>query len=357
MRILLLSETLNRKRGYGRFAYDLAEALTGIGHTVTALVVRGEEAAMVARPVLLKSRRLGMLINPFIIAWYARRNDIIHALDGYPYGIYAALAAVLLGKRNVITMQGTYAVEPLTHGIKGGLLAWAYKKADALTAISRFTKEQVLQRINGLDISVINHGVRHNSIESSGPPRIEGRYILSVGTLIERKGYHISLPAFASLRRSIPDVKYVIVGKAYSPEYRRYLENIIESERMQQSVLFVENISEQDLANFYAHAELFLLPSVNQGVHFEGFGLVYLEAGLYGVPVVAARGSGAEDAVEDGLTGFLVPQEDVAQTTAAMLRIMTDKEVRKKMGDANRHKALQSDWLSIARNYVKVYAS
>jgi phosphatidylinositol alpha-1,6-mannosyltransferase len=80
----------------------------------------------------------------------------------------------------------------------------------------------------------------------------------------------------------------------------------------------------------------------------EGFGIVYLEAGVHGLPVVAGRAGGALDAVLDGSTGLLVDPTDHVQVAQAITRLLTDRESAARMGAAGSERARNFSWPIIA---------
>jgi len=102
---------------------------------------------------------------------------------------------------------------------------------------------------------------------------------------------------------------------------------------------------------------VFALPSINIGGRFEGFGLVYLEAGAAGLPVIGTLGCGAEEAIVDGETGFLVPQYDVEALAGAIIRLLTDADLRARMGAAGRARAAAFSWTNVAAQVRAVYES
>jgi len=176
LKIIALSKTEDDATGYGMFASELQGGMmyerkampngfmesdknnpTDIVFNI--MTERGEKGW----DELYKGKS-GFLLNPFIIAYYALDYDVIHALDGWPYGVWAVMANMLLffRKKVVITMQGTYAVEAFDRYWPAKLLKWAYNKADGLVAISRYTREQVLKEMPDLKIKVINHAPSSN---------------------------------------------------------------------------------------------------------------------------------------------------------------------------------------------------
>jgi phosphatidylinositol alpha-1,6-mannosyltransferase len=70
----------------------------------------------------------------------------------------------------------------------------------------------------------------------------------------------------------------------------------------------------------------------------EGFGIVYIEASAFGLPVIAGDGGGAPEAVEDGVTGYVVDGRDAGAVAAALVRLITDEALRDRMGAAGRQR-------------------
>jgi D-inositol-3-phosphate glycosyltransferase len=93
------------------------------------------------------------------------------------------------------------------------------------------------------------------------------------------------------------------------------------------------------LADFYAAADVVLMPSRS-----ESFGLVALEAGAVGTPVVAAAVGGLRTVVQDGRTGFLVEGHDPGDHAERALAILRDEPLRAALGERAAHQALRFTW-------------
>jgi phosphatidylinositol alpha-1,6-mannosyltransferase len=145
-------------------------------------------------------------------------------------------------------------------------------------------------------------------------------YILSVGTLKPRKGYHNSIRVFSIVAKKFKNLNYVIVGQIdEESEYMNEFKKIIKEYNIQSRVFFIgSGIDDGKLLGFYRNAELFVLTPIKEDHHFEGFGIVYLEAAASGLPIVATYNSGATSAVKDGYNGILVPQGDPEKTADAI---------------------------------------
>jgi phosphatidylinositol alpha-1,6-mannosyltransferase len=334
MKIAIIVPYIEGPGGSGRYAEDLRRALHSRGIDCDLITVRG--------------RSLGS----FFGIWRDIKGfSVVHAIDPVPVGIYAFFAAKLRRLPFVMTAQGTYAVAPL-YNLKTSLLArMSYRYADAVIAISRFTRDEVLRRV-AVPLSVINHGVWLRGNEGSPRKKPADLLMLSVGHAKRRKGYHIALEAMALVRKARPDARYIIVGASDSPGYAAELKARADREDLRGAVEFKKRVSQEELDRLYASAGVFLLPSINEGHHFEGFGLVFLEAAAAGLPAIGTKGNGIEDAVLDGETGVLVPQNDAPAIAAAVGKIWDDWE---RMSEASKTFAARRNWHDVAEEYEKLY--
>ena len=178
--------------------------------------------------------------------------------------------------------------------------------------------------------------------------------ILSVGAIKPRKGYHLSLRGFARLKKTVPAARYWIVGEFERKKYYQELRQFIEDNRIE-DVEFLGKVSAERLKQCYQEASLFLLAPQQVGLHFEGFGLVYLEAGAFGLPVVGTKTGGVPSAIKEGETGLIVDPEDVDGLAGALECILTNPELARQMGLANRNWSETLTWQRNAREQYQVY--
>ena len=104
-------------------------------------------------------------------------------------------------------------------------------------------------------------------------------------------------------------------------------------------------------------ARLLVLSSISEKSHFEGFGLVYLEANASGLPVIGSLESGAEDAIRDGRTGFLVSQNDSEGIAEAIIKILGNKNLAETMSSEAIKWASEHDMDKVIMKYKGIYAS
>jgi phosphatidylinositol alpha-1,6-mannosyltransferase len=123
-----------------------------------------------------------------------------------------------------------------------------------------------------------------------------------------------------------------------------------------ETVRLLGHVPEDVVMGWYAKADVFAVPAMNDNGKFEGYGLVYLEASAAGLPVIGTTDNGAEDAIDDGVTGLLIPQNQVSeQLPGAILRLLRDPELAERMGAAGRIKAAGQTWDHVARRMLDVY--
>ena len=357
MRVCFLNHTLDEATGAGHFCRSLLNAIRRAEHRFAYVVLTAVPSGAPDEAAVLPAGRFGLIRALPKIRAACKRYDIVHALDGYPFGVMAAVAALGLSQRLLITAIGSGAIQPFGRPAAGRLLAWAYRGADRVVAVSGYTRRELIRHVPGLTVSVINHGVEAGEfradISSVDYPEIESLrpYVLSVGALKPRKGFLYSLRAFAELRKRFPRLAYVIVGGGEPGE----LDAEIRRLGIGSSVRFFSDVPRPFLRAVYRRAELFwLLPHDADG-DIEGFGLVFLEAAAAGLPVIGTLKSGAEDAVADGENGVLVPPRDPASAARAAAGILSSSELRERLSRASRAVAGRMSWDAVAGAYLDLY--
>ena len=223
-----------------------------------------------------------------------------------------------------------------------------YRGAAAVIANSQNSKRLLLRDWDVPDsrVHVVYPGVDTGRFR----PDVDGRTLrarvakdgdvlfLSVGRLQRRKGHDMVLQALARLRSTLPQVRYAIVGDG---PHQAQLEADARALGLSDITHFVGPVREAELPGWYAAADVFVMPNRSDGVDFEGFGIVFLEAGAAGKPVIGGRSGGVPEAVADGITGRLVDGEDVADIQRAMGDLAALPGVRRQYGAAGRERALR----------------
>jgi phosphatidylinositol alpha-1,6-mannosyltransferase len=160
--------------------------------------------------------------------------------------------------------------------------------------------------------------------------------VLGVSRLVPRKGFDVLIEAVAGL----PDD--VVLAIAGAGRDRKRLEVLAARRDVEDRVRFLGRVRDEDLPALYRCADVFSMPCRERwgGLEAEGFGIVFLEAAACGLPVVAGHSGGAQEAVDDGVTGFVVDPPDAPGVRDALARLLTDTALRAGMGRAGRERAV-----------------
>lgn len=352
MKILHLTQTMDTKMGVGRLTREVVSRLAKRG--VDSEVITEFPSTDYPGEHQGLSRSYGIFKTLPQIRKSILSADLIHAWEVNPYGITAFLAGLGVKKPLILNANGTYSIQPLFRSQTAFLTRQTYRKANGVSCISRYVKKQIDVAVPGTKTEVINLGVDFDKFAGARVPGKE-RFIVGVGNVGRRKGYHISIPAFGIVAKKIPDIKYYIAGHLDKNFFERSQE-LIKEHDLEGRVVFLGPQNDAQLRGLYLSAELFILTSVNFDHHFEGFGLVFLEAAAAGVPVVGTRGNGIEDAMLDSQNGFLVDQNDINGTAEAMLTILEHKDTWSRFSAAGISWAKQNSWDSVVDRYQDLYA-
>lgn len=359
MHVVFLTQTMDTRSGWGRYASETITRLRRRGITATVLVEQPSgdinEYAILTGAISSLPHALWSVASA---RSFIKKADIIHALDAYPYGFIAALANVGIGKPLVMSAVATYAVYPLVNRRLRPLMKWAYRRADIITPITNYTGERISGLMTSLPpIERVMLGVDANDFciaEKSMDDRITP-YFLSVGALKKRKGYHFVIPALAELKKDFPLLKYIIVGDTSDQSYVSFLKELIIKYSVTDMVEIRGLVNEDELHDLYAGCEAFILIPENSPTNYAGFHLVFLEANAIGKPVISGKGFGAEEVIKDGYNGFLVPPGDTAALVKCLRCLIIDESLRQQMRLNSRSFAIGQSWEKMVEGYLSIY--
>ncbi|CAN5353681.1 hypothetical protein BH09BAC2_BH09BAC2_16010 [soil metagenome] len=226
------------------------------------------------------------------------------------------------------------------HGIEvwNNLPGWKLKmlkKCDLILPVSEFTKNKMisLYGIEEKKLTVLNNCLDPFLPKADTAKRGEllNRYglnesdkiILTVSRLTAKekyKGYDQVIYAVKELSNQMPDLKYLLIGK-YDEDCKQRLDALVKENGIEDKVIFTGFIDDAEIADHFKLADLYVMPSLK-----EGFGIVFIEAMYYGLPVIAGNKDGSVDALANGELGTLVDPDDQEQLINSIENVLKNKE-------------------------------
>ncbi|HCQ29239.1 MAG TPA: glycosyltransferase [Flavobacteriales bacterium] len=261
-----------------------------------------------------KGNRLIYLIKT-VLSLY--KYDLI-ILGHVNLSIIAIVYKIMFPKRKLIIItHGIDVWENITFTKK-----WALKKADLIFSVSSYTKEKIKFIYNIHDKKV---KILHNTIDPyfdipctySKPKELKKKYnlndekiLITVARLSKNegyKGYDKIISVIPEIIKHIPNFKYIIIGK-YDEEEVKRISKLIDTTIFDSHVIITGYVPENELVPHFMLADAFAMPSNN-----EGFGIVFIEAMICGIPVIAGNKDGSTDALLHGDVGTLVDPDNLKE--------------------------------------------
>lgn len=299
--------------------------------------------------------RMGMPSKGGLIRlWQRKRPDLVHIATEGPLG-WSALRAALYLKLPVSSDYRTNFQSYSTHYGVGFLYKpiMAYLRKFHNRAHCTMVPTQALRNSLALagfhHLRVVSRGVdtvAFDSAHRSAPLRAswglgpEGLAVVYVGRLAPEKNLALLLRAFEAIEHRNPHARLVLVGNGPMRE---------ELQAKCPGALFAGQLRGQALAEHYASADLFLMPSFT-----ETFGNVTTEAMASGLPVLAFDYAAAADLIKDGINGRVTPLGDSEAFVCAAVALAAEPGLRMGIGIEARRTALTLDWKRIVQNFETV---
>lgn len=213
------------------------------------------------------------------------------------------------------------------------------KNAQGVVTNSEFTRVEVLRLGAKKDKTAVVYPCPNQNIKLL---RFKGGFngkkvILTVGRLVKRKGIDKVIEVMPKILESVPEAVYFVVGNGPCENELLELKNKL---NLKDKVFFAENTRDEEMNFYYASCDIFVMPSRRIGGDVEGFGIVYLEAALFGKPSIAGSAGGSSEAVLDGVTGLVVDPENTEEITEAIIKLLKDDALRLQMGEAARNRVM-----------------
>lgn len=371
----------------GNFVHRLALGLTAQGHEITVvspyrggltsytlesikitkfhyfwphrwelLCGQGGMAENIKKGLFVKSQ---LIPYSLMVSWMTfralRHLDLVHVFWPIPNALGPWLAKPFTRQPYVTTVFGaeTYLAKRYHFD---WLLKWLVNGGKNTVVISEATKAVCASiGCHEVNMVLIPMGVRTDTFYPKPVPRDKTPLsIISVGYLVERKGFDYLIKSFAKVVKTRPGSRLRIVGTG---PRRDELLTLITELGLVGVAEILEGVTNAELADLYNAADIFVLSSITDSLgNTEGLGIVMLEAMACRIPVVASDVGGISDVIDTGQNGLLVPEKDVDALAKAILKLSQDSVLRRRLAHNGYHTAVEKfGWEKIATRYIEVY--
>jgi phosphatidyl-myo-inositol dimannoside synthase len=292
-----------------------------------------------------------IILRPLLrVALRSPRPDVVAASQAIFSGVAALLIKRLFGIPYVVLAHGEeFAVAGRVSPARFRLLRAVARGAALVVCNSRYTRD-IVERACGspperlpIVFPAVDPGEACSDAAGVAALRAtlapDGPLVLIAGRVDQRrKGFDRTIEAWPLVAGAVPGARLVVAGPGDDAPLRERAAELGVAGR----IAFVGQVERARLMALFAACDVFTMPARDMpDGDVEGFGVVFLEAGLAGRAVVAGRTGGTADAVQDGETGLLVDGDDPGAIAAALIRLLTDPAEARRMGERGRARVLR----------------
>ncbi len=356
--ILIIADTFSPNRG-GSEAYlkTLAEGLAQNRHTVKVFtpavsgsVVQAAIAGVQIQrsTVWFKLQNWGAHSNPLVnrfsrlsifpflfMRLILSHGDIVIAGHIIPAGVVGSALIRLRRFRALLVITYGEEITVYKRGMRmRKLMRSVLAAAHNVTVLTESSRAELEEVRSGTALKTV---VVPPAVSSYGKdltienlPLFGNPVLLTLSRLVERKGIDTAILAVHLLTEEFPNLRYYIAGVG---PFKTHLMKLVRGLGLDNHVIFLGSV--QDVDSLYAQCDFFCMPNrqMSDGER-EGFGMVFLEAGLHGKPSIAGNSGGAVEAVLHGKTGLIVFPDDPAATAEAIRDLASNSQYRDELGQA-----------------------
>jgi len=296
----------------------------------------------------------GSLYARFFSRYFEKRlspgvTDLIHFW--HPEAALLAGSVLKKGVPYVVTCLGLEILPGNLRGFRRNAYGEVLRAARLVHAISGYTRDLIIDlfQVPPERIRLINPPIEYGLFSSRPAIRSSGTVIGTLTRLQKRKNVPNIIRALDLLaRRGELSFTYYLAGDG--PDRESILEDLKKSSFPWK--YFGEISEEGKISEFYPALDLFVMPPLDLPNEIEGFGIVYVEANARGIPVIASRTGGVEDAVREGVSGEFADPESPEDIAAAILRVLGERE---RYREPARRWAQRFDGMVAGRRFAELY--
>ncbi|MBL7996885.1 glycosyltransferase family 4 protein [bacterium] len=356
MKILILAmKFLPASGGSASYAYNMAIGLHRLGYDITVMAPNYSHRKMDDSSFPFKVKRLawsgpqfGMFRLLFaalhlFIVYRKNKPDIIWTTSFAGcrvLGLLTNLKARFIGTVHGGGIHRRYPSKKLSNRFGDRLGLRFMMRADAIVTISEESKKIFADKLP-YDIILNKLRLIYNSIDFDEgafvskvtaleklPHLKTKQVILTVARLVSAKGHDVVIRALHILKFNHPDAVYIIVGEGVE---RPSLERLVKELHLEDRVFFAGYVNDEQLEMYYGVCDVFVMAGRWTSNFVEGFGLVYIEAGVRGKPVIGTRVGGIPEAIVENKSGFVIEPENPEALAEKISLLLTNESLRNDM--------------------------
>lgn len=373
MRIcMIMSSPLPPREGIGFYVWNLSRYLTARGHQVQ-IITRGKarrtireeiEGITIWRPPFVPAYPFHVHLHGIFVDRLVRRLeseiDLFHVhspLVKWPRTHKPVLATV-----HTPMKADTGAIQPtnlwntlikLQAPVSYRLEQNLFDRANKITAVAQSVADELKEyAVDRQQVCVLGNGVDTTTFfPSTSNNNSHDPYIFTAGRLAPRKGLEDLIRSAEYVVRELPNVRFLIAGTG---PLEAELRTIIAQRKLEDRVILLGHIEDRArMLELYQGAAAYV-----HAAHYEGLPTVLLEAMSCGRPTIATAVSGALDVIEDGCNGILVPPRDPRGIATAVISVLRNPDLGKRLGAAARRTIEERfSWSTIGQAYLTQYSS
>jgi colanic acid/amylovoran biosynthesis glycosyltransferase len=229
---------------------------------------------------------------------------------------------------------------------------YLFEQADLLLPISQHWQKKIIDLGCNPHKTLVHHmGIDCIKFNYVKPSSLEQFSLLSVARLVEKKGLEYSIRAVAQLIPDYPNLQYQIIGDGV---LKQELENLIKQLNVVNQIKLLGWKQQQEIIRMMENSTLVLAPSVtSHSGDCEGIPVCLMESMAKGLPVVSTYHSGIPELIEDGRSGYLLPEKDVLGMVSKIEILLNDLKLRTEIGLAGRQKVEQEYNIELLNNRLE----
>ncbi|MFX1500827.1 MAG: glycosyltransferase family 4 protein [Promethearchaeota archaeon] len=229
------------------------------------------------------------------------------------------------------------------------------------------TLKEIIKNVHHLSekrLKVIHYGlIPHEYVISQSKEELRKEFripidtfvLLSVGRHVSRKKFDLVIKAIEIIKKQEPEIniRYFLIGEG---EETKNLRNLVKSLNLEDVIKFLGYVDKDIRNKFYKLSDIFLMPSIVEPESIEGFGIVFLEANYFKLPVIGTYSGGIVEAIKDNETGLLVEENSIDDLVNKIYFLYKNKEIRKNMGEKGWQRVIESfNWDYLANEYINAF--